>query len=198
MAVLQTARLTLSPCRPGDRADFIALELDPAVMRYLNGGQAVDHARADPDDAAFLMPRGTEPHVWTARRAAGGEAGHGAFVGWFCLWPESETLAELGYRLRRMDWGQGLASEGASALVDWGFGSAGYDKVVACTLAVNHGSRRVMEKIGMRHTRTVPVASDPFPGTEQGEVWYELTRAAWQGARQAGGVRPEAGSAPGA
>lgn len=193
MAVLQTARLTLSPCSPGDRADFIALELDPAVMRYLNGGRAVDHAPADPDDATFLMPRGTEPYVWTARRAD-----NGAFVGWFCLWPDSETLAELGYRLRRLDWGQGLASEGASALVDWGFGSAGYDKVVACTLAVNQGSRRVMEKIGMRHTRTVPVESDPFPGTEQGEVWYELTRAAWDGARRHGGFGPTAGNAPGA
>ena len=172
---LQTARLTLSPCCPSDGADFIALELDPEVMRYLNGGHAVDHEHIDPN-ATFLMPRGTEPHVWTARRTA-----NGAFVGWFCLWPESETLAELGYRLRRMDWGQGLASEGASALINWGFGSAGYDKIVACTMAVNHGSRRVMEKIGMNHARTVAFDAAPFPGSEHGEVWYELTRSGWNG-----------------
>jgi RimJ/RimL family protein N-acetyltransferase len=122
------------------------------------------------------MPRGTEPYVWTARRTA-----NGAFVGWFCLWRESETLAELGYRLRRMDWGRGLASEGASALINWGFGSAGYDKIVACTMAVNHGSRRVMEKIGMNYARTVPFDSAHFPGTEHGEVWYELTRSGWNG-----------------
>ena len=66
MAVLQTMRLTLTPCCPEDAADFIALELDADVMRYLNGGP-VDHALADPD-GPFLMPRGTEPHVWTARR----------------------------------------------------------------------------------------------------------------------------------
>lgn len=111
MTVLQTMRLTLAPCRPSDSADFIGLKRDPEVMRFLNGGHAVDHARIDPD-GSFLMPRGTEPHVWTARRT-----GDRAFVGWFCLWPESATLAELGYRLRRPDWGQGLASEGASALV---------------------------------------------------------------------------------
>src|SRR4051794_39610105 len=97
MAVFQTVRLTLTPCCPGDRADFIDLERDPEVMRFLNGGQAVDPERVDPD-APFLMPRGTEPYVWTARRSA-----DGAFVGWFCLWPENEALAELGYRLRRMD-----------------------------------------------------------------------------------------------
>ena len=173
MAVLQTGRLTLSPCSPSDRADFIDLELDPEVMRFLNGGHPVDHEQINPK-ATFLMPRGTEPYVWTAHRAA-----NDAFVGWFCLWPASETSAELGYRLRRMDWGQGLATEGASALVNWGFRSCGYDKIVACAMAVNHGSRRVMEKIGMNHTRTVPFHSEPFPGSEEGEVWYELMRSEW-------------------
>jgi RimJ/RimL family protein N-acetyltransferase len=177
MAVLQTTRLTLSPCCPSDRADFIDLELDPEVMRYLNGGHAVDQEPIDPN-ATFLMPRGTEPHVWTARRTA-----NGAFVGWFCLWPDSESVAELGYRLRRMDWGQGLASESASALINWGFGSAGYDKIVAGTMAVNHGSRRVMEKIGMHYARTISCDSNPFPGTEHGDVWYELTRSEWMGGR---------------
>ncbi len=80
-----------------------------------------------------------------------------------------------------MDWGQGLASEGASALVDWGFRSGGYDKIVACTMAVNRGSRRVLEKIGMTYVRTVSFDSDPFPGTEHGEVWYELMRSEWNG-----------------
>jgi len=176
MAVLQTTQLTLSPCCPSDSSDFIDLELDPEVMRFLNGGYAVDHDRENPN-ATFLMPRGTEPYVWTARRT-----NNGAFVGWFCLWPEGERLAELGYRLRRMDWGQGLASEGASALVDWGFESGGYDKIVATTMAVNHGSRRVMEKIGLNYARTVAFEGpDPIAGSEHGEVWYALTRAEWNG-----------------
>jgi RimJ/RimL family protein N-acetyltransferase len=171
MAVLQTARLTLSPCRPGDRADFIDLERDPEVMRFLNGGYAVDRETVAPN-ATFLMPTGTEPYVWTARRTA-----DGVFVGWFCLWPESETRAELGYRLHRVYWGQGLAAEGAAALVDWGFETAGYEKIVATTMTVNQASRRVMEKIGMRHARTVSGDfPDPIAGSEHGEVWYELDR----------------------
>jgi hypothetical protein len=101
MTILQTMRLTLTPCRPEDRADFIGLERDPEVMRFLNGGYAVDRETEGPE-ATFLMPTGTEPYIWTARHTA-----NGAFVGWFCLWPEGERLAELGYRLRRMDWGQG-------------------------------------------------------------------------------------------
>ena len=174
MAILQTAQLTLSPCCPDDSADFINLELDPEVMRFLNGGHAVDHERTE-ENAAFLMPRGTERYIWTARRTT-----NNAFVGWFCLWPESVGLAELGYRLRREDWGQGLASQGAFALVDWGFKSAGYGTIVATTMAVNQGSRRVMEKIGMNYAYTVAYdGPDAIAGSEHGEVWYEVTRSQW-------------------
>jgi RimJ/RimL family protein N-acetyltransferase len=131
MATLETPLLTLRPCCPADRDDFIELERDPEVMRFLNGGHPLGQEESDPD-ADFLMPRGTEPHVWTARRTD-----NDAFVGWFCLWPENAGLAELGYRLRRIDWGQGLASEGALALVRWGFESAGYERIVGTTMAVN-------------------------------------------------------------
>jgi RimJ/RimL family protein N-acetyltransferase len=174
--VIQTERLTLRLCSPSDSADFIALESDPQVMRFLNGGYAVDHQQNN-EGATFLMPRGTEAFVWTARRTS-----NAAFVGWFCLLPESEKIAELGYRLCRIEWGQGLASEGASALLNWGFESTGYDKIFACTMAQNQGSRRVMEKIGLKHMRTVAVKGpDIFSGSEEGEVQYELTRDGWSG-----------------
>jgi RimJ/RimL family protein N-acetyltransferase len=42
------------------------------------------------------------------------------------------------------------------------------------------GSRRVMEKAGLRYLRTFHLEwDDPIPGTEQGEVEYELLREDW-------------------
>lgn len=178
MAFFQTANLTIAPCAPSDREDFIALELDPDVMHFLNGG-AVDHETTDPDAVDFLMPRGTEPFVWTARLK-----GSGDFVGWFCLAPGEANSAELGYRLRKQHWKRGFASEGAKALVEWGFAKAGYERIVANTMAVNLGSRRVMEKLGMRHVRTVAVDTASVPDADQGEVWYEMSRAEWQRVRK--------------
>lgn len=52
MTLLKTLRLILSPCAPVDRVNFIQLELDPEVMRFLNNG-AVDHDRIDFDDRAI-------------------------------------------------------------------------------------------------------------------------------------------------
>lgn len=175
MTRLHTQRLTLAPCQPQDRADFIALERDPEIMRFLNGGRVLDPERVDPD-ADYLMPRGSEPHVWTARLNA-----DDSFVGWFCLWPDTESAAELGYRLRRDAWGKGFAPEGATALVDWGFSEAGYIRITASTMAVNQASRRVMEKIGLCYCRTEhPDWRYPIPGADQGEVWYETSRSSWR------------------
>jgi RimJ/RimL family protein N-acetyltransferase len=156
VTTLHTPRLTLTTCTPQDCPDFIALEQDPEVMRFLNGGKSVDRATAEAV-ASFLMPDGTEPHVWTARHP------DGAFVGWFCLWPDDDGSAELGYRLKRTEWGQGLAYEGAKALVGWGFEKAVYESITACTAVDNVASRRVMEKVGMTHLRT-----------QKGEAWYQI------------------------
>ena len=179
MTALQTLRLTLSPNTPADRADFMAMERDPQVMRFLNGGHAVDQAEPDPN-APFLMPRGNDPHVWAARRTA-----TSAFVGWFCLWPDNPAQAELGYRLRSSDWGQGLAPEGAQALINWGFATAGYDRIYSQTMAVNQASRRVMEKIGLTYARTFhPDFPDPIPGSEEGEVEYAVRQSQWSALRR--------------
>ena len=156
----------------------MGLERDPEVMRFLNGGRIAGDGH-EHTDTAFLRPRGTEPYVWTALLKA-----NAAFVGWFSLLPVSEGVAELGYRLRRVHWGQGLASEGATALLQWGFSSGRHDKIVASTMAVNHASRRVLERIGLSLVRTVHLDwPDPIPGSEKGEVEYELTRSQWNGQR---------------
>lgn len=170
----QTARLTLRPVTPADRADLVALEADPEVMRYLNGGAPVPEAGLPGGD--FLTPRGVEPEVLAAHDRASG-----AFIGWFGFFDDGLQdglrTAEVGYRLTRAAWGRGFATEGVRALIDLAFGPWGFDRLRAETMAVNHGSRRVMQKSGMTLVRTVfPVFNDPIPGSDQGEVIYEIRR----------------------
>jgi RimJ/RimL family protein N-acetyltransferase len=60
------------------------------------------------------------------------------------------------------------------------FADLGAREVVATTMAVNTGSRRVMEKAGLRYDRTVHLDwPEPLDGTEQGEVEYRLLRGEW-------------------
>ena len=61
------------------------------------------------------------------------------------------------------------------------FTAASVLSVYASTMAVNEGSRRVLEKVGMVHTSTWTEQWDePIPGSEYGEVGYELNREAWE------------------
>ncbi len=94
--------------------------------------------------------------------------------------PDDPTVSDLGYRLLRRYWRQGLASEASRALLAHAFDTVGQSRVIAQTMAVNVASRGVMEALGMRHVRTYhPDFDDPLPGSEFGEVEYELTRAEW-------------------
>lgn len=180
---LITTRLTLRPVTPADRADLMALEADPEVMFYLNGGRPV------PEEGVFngeyLTPRGTEPEVMAMLDRATVE-----FLGWIAFFDDGlqdgMRRSEIGYRLHRAAWGKGLATEAAGALIGWAFDHGGFDCVRASTMAVNLGSRRVMEKAGMVHVETTfPPFSDPIPGSDQGEVIYEIRRIPDQAASAA-------------
>ena len=106
----------------------------------------------------------------------------GSFVGWWCLGVDDDDAdaAELGYRLRRDTWSRGLATEGSRAMLEHAFRTIGLSRVWGETMAVNEGSRRVMEKLGMRLARSYVGEWDyPLPGAELGEVVYEITRSEW-------------------
>ena len=60
------------------------------------------------------------------------------------------------------------------------FTDLGLREVVATTMAVNTGSRRVMEKAGLRYARTVHLDwPEPLDGNEHGDVEYRLLRDDW-------------------
>ena len=78
----------------------------------------------------------------------------GAFIGRIGLlyhedWPEGEHKTEVGWLLDRAYWGQGLATEGARASLNYGFERQGLERIISIALPENSASRRVMEKCGL-------------------------------------------------
>ncbi|WP_318842928.1 GNAT family N-acetyltransferase [Myceligenerans pegani] len=182
-AVLRTARMALRPVREDDVDRLCLLNSEPGVMRYLDRRPPSRDA-VEAEVAELLRHRAR--HAGFGRFVA--EDDGGTFLGWFGLLSDGAGVPELGYRLRRGAWGKGLATEGGRALVDHAF-ELGVERVVAEAMAVNAGSRRVLEKCGLRHVETFHVPfDDPLPGTEHGEVRYEITRTDWLRSRGADGV----------
>ena len=169
----QTERLALRRFTAADEDAVLALHSDPAVMAYLTGGRpATRRAVRERTLPEFLAYPDDVLGVWAV--SAGG------FVGWVGLRPTPGGDPELGYRFHRAAWGRGYATQAARALVDRAFAETGTTRVWATTMAVNTPSRRVLERVGLRHVRTYHEHfDDPIPGTEHGEVEYALTRSQW-------------------
>lgn len=146
--MIETDRLTLRPMRPDDLDALLAVFSDPKVMASFGG------ILFDRDD----MER------WLRRNLAHQErVGYGLYsvlrkpdgllIG-DCgleLLDDEPGVAELGYDLRSDHWGRGLATEAAAAVRDHAFGVLGLPRLVSLIRHGNHASRRVAEKIGMRH-----------------------------------------------
>ncbi|WP_104479828.1 GNAT family N-acetyltransferase [Actinokineospora auranticolor] len=187
-ALLTTDRLTLRRFTRADVDNLVSLDADPQVMRYLTGGVPTPREVVESTVLPAILAEYERGPVgkWAATADS-------VFVGWFALDPRTPGDArevELGYRLRTSAWGSGLATEGSLALVDMAFRELGSHRVWAETMSVNHRSRRVMEKAGLRYVRTFHLDWDnPIPGTEEGEVEYELLRAEW--IRNSGNQSPQ-------
>jgi RimJ/RimL family protein N-acetyltransferase len=173
--VLHTERMLLVPLADEHVELEVELDSDPEVMRYLDG-----RARTREEVTAFhaeRMERGRRVDglgYWVA-------FGPGDdFIGVMMLPPaEDETVAELGYRLARRHWRQGLAAEASRELLRHGFETAGQTRIIAQTMTVNAGSRAVMAKAGLRYQRTFFPGCPPIPGSGEGEVEYAITRDEW-------------------
>jgi len=178
---LETPRLILRRFTPDDLDAVEALDGDPAVMRYITGGKPTTREELRDDYLPAWLAyyeRGDAWGFWVAVERDGGR-----FLGWFHLRPNESDPPdepELGYRLIRDAWGLGYGTEGSRALVDKAFVELGARRVYATTMVVNTGSRRVMEKAGMRVVRLFraewPVRID---GDEEGDVEYAITREEW-------------------
>ncbi|EWM67164.1 acetyltransferase, GNAT family [Micromonospora sp. M42] len=181
---METARLTLRRFTMDDVDRLVALDADPEVMRFLTGGVPTPATTFRDDVLPRVLAQYTR-HPGLGRWATL-DRFTGEFLGWHSLDPSDDGAeAELGYRLRRAAWGHGLATEGARALVRHAFDTVGVRRVWAQTMAVNDRSRAVMARAGLRYVRTFHLAfDDPIPGTEHGEVEYELSREDWPATRQ--------------
>jgi RimJ/RimL family protein N-acetyltransferase len=180
--VLETERLVLRRFTEADADLLVDLDSDPAVMRFLTGGEPTPRDTIENEVLPTIL-REYDRFTGCGRWAAV-ERSTGAFLGWFALSAREGTGAdevELGYRLRKSAWGRGYATEGSRALIRRAFTECGVQRVFAETMAVNLGSRRVIEKAGLQFVRTFHLTwEDPIDGVEHGEVEYELRRADWR------------------
>jgi [ribosomal protein S5]-alanine N-acetyltransferase len=144
---VRTARLNLREFVLSDLEAVHAYSSDPRVTRYLFFGPR------DPDSTAEYLEEllaSQQERPRTRFELAVEEIASGRVIGACDLSLIESHVVDLGYMLRVEDWGKGLATEIAMALVDAAFFDLRAERVISTVDVNNAASIRVLEKIGMR------------------------------------------------
>jgi len=153
--VVATERLVLRPFEDVDRTPFFALNTHPSVVESL--GSAPTRTESDDMIERYSAEMRREGWGFWAVGETGRDGG-AAFVGMVGLHrvrPEipCAPAVEIGWRLHPDFWGQGYATEAATAALRFGFEEAGLTEIVAFTTTRNTRSQAAMERIGMVRAR---------------------------------------------
>jgi ribosomal-protein-alanine N-acetyltransferase len=151
---IETRRLRLGRWEPTDAVAFRPIAQDPEVMRYVNNGEPWSDAKVREFIARQMRHIARNGFCfWKMQRKPDGRliglCGLQALpLG--CRWE-----VEIGWWLTPRNWGRGLASEAASAVMREARKSLRTNRIVAIAIAENLASRRIMQKIGMHYERNV-------------------------------------------
>jgi len=147
---IETARLRLRPFGSTDVDEIHRLWADPGVRKYLWDDEVISREQAaEAIEESLARFRSAGLGLWAASFRDEPEV-----IGFCGYWffrdpPELELL----YGVATDNWGKGLATEMARALIRYGFQELALDRIVASTDTPNTASVRVMEKSGMRFDR---------------------------------------------
>lgn len=164
--MIETTRLILRPFTPDDLDELIEMRSDPDVYKYLGGIRLQNPAAITRRLGAYMAAQ--EKYGFSSCAAIWKETGQ--MVGWGGLMPlEDSGEVEVGYGFIKDFWGRGLGTELTRAWLEYGFGKAGLERIVAIAIPGNTASTHIMEKVGMSYEKNaVHYGSDC--------IFYAITR----------------------
>ena len=149
---LVSRRLLLREWQPRDRAPFAEMNADPAVMQFFPAPFTMDESNDAADRYNLQLERDGFTMFAAEDRSTGDFIGViGAQTMRFPVPNLPQPAVEIGWRLTAAAQGRGLATEGATAVLDYLRQLGVIDEVVAITTPLNLPSRNVMQKLRMQH-----------------------------------------------
>ncbi|MFD3514805.1 GNAT family N-acetyltransferase [Streptomyces sp. NPDC058657] len=179
-AILKSERLHLVPLSREHLEYQIELDADPEVMRHLGGARSREQVESALRGNLAEAERGAGLGYW-AGFVEGQFAGY-----WILRLPDPvdgeslEGRGELGCKLLRRHWRQGLGSEGSRELLRHGFEDLGLTRISAMTAAANTASQATLTSLGLSYVREFEAPAEYFPpGADLRTAEYAIAREVW-------------------
>ncbi|HGJ5858385.1 MAG TPA: GNAT family N-acetyltransferase [Arsenophonus nasoniae] len=178
--ILNTPRLILREWREADRHPFHRLNSDPDVMRYFPHllSKIQSDAFIDSIRQKFIQQQGWG--LWAVELRAKKQ-----FIGFVGLNIPAYALPfmpciEIGWRLAKPFWRQGLAYEAAHHVLDFAFRQRQMQEIISFTAKINYPSECLMKKLAMEkdaHNFLHPALPSAHPLQEH--ILYRLNQQQW-------------------
>ncbi len=148
MKLLETGRLILRAFCKDDLGAMFVINQDPDVMRYFPDVQDLKETK----DFVNMVCSHFEQYGYSPYATIRKDSGE--FIGFIGLMVTNfnahfTPAIEIGWRLSYKHWGQGLATEGAKAVLKYAFNTLKMHEIVSFTALKNIRSINVMKKIGL-------------------------------------------------
>lgn len=175
---IETERLLLRPFAEADAADLYQYAKDPKVGPA--AGWPPHGSVEDSRNIIRLVLNGPESYAICKKE-------DGRVIGAIALMLNSDTRlsegedeCELGYWIGKPFWGQGLVTEASEALLRRAFTELGMQRVWCAYYEGNEKSKRVQEKLGFCHEKTLQGVDVPLLKEVRTEHVSLLSREAWR------------------
>lgn len=169
----ETKRFILRDIELSDAKGMFALDSDPEVHEYL-GKKPISTLQESEDIIRHIRKQYVDNGLG---RLAIIDKETNEFIGWTGIKYEEAVREfpyyDLGYRLRKKFWKQGIATETALASLKYGFETLSLKEIFAAADVTNIGSNKILKKIGMEYVEQFDFEGDLHN-------WYVITKSQWQ------------------
>lgn len=145
---MRTPRTCLTTWLEADAEDLAGLHSDADTMRFVRNGRPESRSEVERLVRSYVDDQSARTWAkWRLADADGRLIGRAGFGG-------TEEQRAISYLIARPLWGQGIATEVSSALVQWHLAHAPDARLRALVAVGNHASARVLEKVGFVESGT--------------------------------------------
>ena len=161
MIILETSRLILRHQVLEDLDALWALYCDPEITKYIpDAPRSREEAKEELEWHMHGHPRFPKLGLWaTIHKETGKFIGRCGLLPWTI---DGQEEVEVAYTLAREFWGQGLGTEAARAILNYGFEKLELSRLICLIDRENVPSQKVAEKIGMSFEREARDEMGPF------------------------------------
>ena len=159
--ILETSRLILRHQVLSDLDDLWALYCNPNITKYIpDAPRSREEAKDELEWHMNGHPKNPQLGLWaTIYKETGKFIGRCGLLPWEI---DGQKEVEVAYTIAEEYWGQGLATEAAKAILNYGFANLKLTRLICLIDEENVPSQKVAEKIGMKFEKESRDELGPF------------------------------------